>query len=252
MLDLVGWFGDHREDSARPQGSAVRSSGIGLVGAQRDWCRPWPAWPGPRDPKLGKELRQRRGIIGLTGSDRDDQWKAVAVDQRVGLGCQPATGSTDRMIVRFSGRILVVRLCPLCGSWARPETSQRSHRADEPSMRSSRPRPSSRSHRAHQPRPATQTGPCPRSRRSRTGGAASRPSATDRSPQEDHARQPRSDSDRSRPRPAVGDPAWADPSRPSPAATPPRSGPTSHRSAPLFGSSAQHQAGTPLNIGDTP
>ena len=232
--------------------SAVSSSGVGLVGAQCDRCRSRPAGPGPRDPKLGKELRQRGGIIGLTGSDRDDQRKPVAINQGVGLRRQPTTGSTDRMIIRFTGRILAVRLCPLCGNLARPPASQRSHRADEPLTRSSRPRPSSRSHRARQPRPATQSGPCPRSRQSRTGGAASRPSATDRSPQEGHARRPRFDTGRSRPRPAVGDPAWAGPSRPSPAARPSRSGPTSHRSAPLFGSSAQHQAETPLNIGDTP
>ena len=185
----------------------------------------------------------------------DDQRQPVAVDQRVGLGRQPAARTSDRVVIRFDDairRFLVTRPSPLCGNWARPGTSQQSRRAGELARRSSRPRRANRSRHEHRPGPATRSGPCPRSRRSRTDDDASTPSATARTPKEDHARQHLCGSDRSLPRPEGGDHASAGPSHPSRAGGPPRSGPTSHRSALPAASCAQHQAPTTLNIGDTP
>ncbi len=232
----------------------MSACGVGLVGAQRRRGSSWSARSEPWNAQLCQEPRQGWEIVGLPRSQCDDQRQAVAVNQGVSLGGQPAAGASDRMIIRLDcvRWILVIRPRPLCGNLAHRPTSQRLRRAGEPAPRSSRPRVASRSRHEHRPGPATRTGPCPKSRRSRTGGDASRPSATDRRPREDHATQHQSGSGRSRPRPGSGDHASACPSAPSPAAEQPRSGPTSRHQAPPSASSAQHQARTPPDIGDTP
>ena len=112
MPDLVARFGDDSGDptSPQPRGTAVipraRSPARCAVlnrlcrrAAPRVWYAVNPAQA--RHPQLGQQLRQRRGIVGLTRRDSDDQRQTVAVHERVGLGGQPAAGAPDRVIVRF-------------------------------------------------------------------------------------------------------------------------------------------------------
>ena len=113
--DGVGLLRDHHRDAAGLQQVAVLAPGVGLVRAKRGGSGARSAWAQPRDAKLLEKPWQCWGITGLPGRDDDDQREAAAVDQRVGLGRQPAAGTPDAVIVRFvqfvpsTTPILVVR-----------------------------------------------------------------------------------------------------------------------------------------------
>ena len=112
MPDLIGGFGDDRDDPARAQQGTVRPRGVRLVPAQGGRVGPWSSRSDPRDPKLSQQQRERPGVAGLAGGDGDDQRAPTPVDQRVGLGRQATAGPADAVIVRFVPAItkfLVIR-----------------------------------------------------------------------------------------------------------------------------------------------
>ena len=117
MAGLVGGFGDHRGDPAGAQVRPVSAGGVGLVAAQHGRSGTWPARALPGHAERGQQRVQLRRVARLAGRDGDDQGSAAPVDQRVGLGRQPAAGPADAVIARFvltTLLILVVRQPPVC------------------------------------------------------------------------------------------------------------------------------------------
>ena len=93
-----------------------RSGGVGLVADHSVRPGPRPARPEAVDRQVGQQRLEHRGIAGLTGSERDDQRTAPAVDELVDLGRHPAAGATQPMIGWLGAQVLVVRFSPLCGA----------------------------------------------------------------------------------------------------------------------------------------
>ena len=89
------------------------------------WSRPCRRGPGqggcvapgaePGDAQLRQQMREDWGVVGLAGRHQHDQRSAVAVDEVVDLGGQPAAGTADAVVRRLDARIRVIRPSPLCG-----------------------------------------------------------------------------------------------------------------------------------------
>jgi hypothetical protein len=233
----------------------VRPGRVRLVGEQHRRGCPWPAGAQPRHPQASQQHGQGRRVAGLTGRADQHQRPAPAVNQRVRLGGQPAARASDAMIVGFVPselRLLVVRWRPLCARSASKPTSQQWRRADAPGRWSSPPTPASPGCRRRRPAPEDGSAAGPRCRPGRTGGAASTPSARDRTPPAGHARAPRSDTDGRSPPAPDGGPGTVGPvARPRTGATA-RSGTNQHHSAPQPVTCPQHRPERRLTLGDTP
>jgi hypothetical protein len=67
------------------------------------------------DFHLGHQMGEHGCVATLSGGHRQHQGPAVAVDQGVDFGAQSPAGPADRVIVRFSKQIHVIRRGP-CGA----------------------------------------------------------------------------------------------------------------------------------------
>ena len=140
-------------------------------------------------PHRSEQVREHLRVAALARPDGDDHGTSLAVAQLMDLRRQTATRSPDRMIDRLGHLHHVIRWSPPRGAWC-------SSRAGGHARWSNRPQHPNRSRPWCLPWSTRPSGPCPRSRRLRSGGAASTPSATDRTPQAGPATQRRSGSGR--------------------------------------------------------
>jgi hypothetical protein len=61
-------------------------------------------------------VREHGCVTGLAGAEQHEHGPAVAVDEVVDLGGQPASGPTDGVVRRLGQQLCVVRPSPLrCG-----------------------------------------------------------------------------------------------------------------------------------------
>ena len=186
---LVPRFSDHSRDPSTAQQGAVSPRGVRLVCQHRVRGGARPPHPVARDPNRSEQVREHLRVAALARPDGDDHGTSLAVAQLMDLRRQTATRSPDRMIDRLGHLHHVIRWSPPRGAWC-------SSRAGGHARWSNRPQHPNRSRPWCLPWSTRPSGPCPRSRRLRSGGAASTPSATDRTPQAGPATQRRSGSGR--------------------------------------------------------
>src|SRR5699024_365778 len=186
---LVAGFADHGLDAATPQGLAGGAGGVGLVAAQHVRSRAWPARPWPGDGQPVQQRAEHWGVPALAGPAQEHQGQAVAVDELMDLGREPAAGATEGAVRRLLAQILVVPQRPL---WC----ARGGCRAGAHGRSWSRPRPTSPAPRARRRGPAARRGCDPRSRPQPRPGGASTPSARDRNRWARRARRSRTGSGR--------------------------------------------------------
>src|SRR5699024_4697800 len=110
-----------------------------------------PARPWPGDGQPVQQRAEHWGVPALAGPAQDHQGQAVAVDELMDLGREPAAGETEGVVRRLLAQILVVPQRPLwCArGWCRAGAHGRSW---------SRPRPTSPAPRSRRRGPAARRG----------------------------------------------------------------------------------------------
>src|SRR5262245_15003473 len=112
--DLIGRFGNDRDDPASAQLAANSPTRIGLISTHTVGSGAWPAATATSHPQVGQQMLEDRGVVGVSGRHQDHQRSAGAVDELVDLAGQPAAGATHAVVRRLDAGILVIRPSPLC------------------------------------------------------------------------------------------------------------------------------------------
>jgi hypothetical protein len=112
--DLVGGFGNDRDNPALPQPCSRCSAGVGLIAADAGRTRAWPATAATVDFQVRKQMLQHGAVVGLAGAHEHYQRSSSSVDEVMNLAGQPAAGAANAVVRRLARQIRVIRPSPLC------------------------------------------------------------------------------------------------------------------------------------------
>lgn len=112
--DLVGGFGNDRDDPAAAQPSACCSAGVGLIAADALRAGMWAATAAAVHFQVREQMLEHRSVVGLAGAHEHHQRSSAAVNEMVNLAGQPAAGAANPVVRRLDRQIRAIRPSPLC------------------------------------------------------------------------------------------------------------------------------------------